>query len=540
MTEEELVRLCKQEDARAKSVLYELYATGLKSICRRYAADEKIAEDWLHDSYIKVYSSIGNFTWKGEGSLSAWMESVVRNYCIQQLRHRIVFVDIDTVADICMMDEPEPMVSNEILLQFLSQLSDKQRIILNMYAIDGMSHKEIGEVLGISDRTSSSELSRARKKLSRIIRRHYYIERIKRFGMLSVCAGAVMLALSPFLTTRESKQAIQGGKVLAKDSGSGIMESAEDGVCSNNAVRNTQSIANKQITRPLCSVNATIPCDTVILVEFPDLETCMSEDSISGDSIQKELLLPDDYAAMLREAMEGDSIVVPVRSESRRANFNGWRFGIDGSTDTYAYNFANVYKNDYYYVQSPNGTFPPKDPNYEGEMLAKRRIPRVGPDIPLIDNSTNHRSQTVGISVQKDFTCKIALETGLTYTFLSSDVHMSYMGSVMWQPQSIQYLGIPLRLKYTYFAYKRWESYIVGGSAMELCTYAHQGEYVSRVHPVQFSLQGGVGLQFNITPHFGFYVEPGIHYYFDNKSGFETLRTETPCMFNLHAGIRLR
>lgn len=86
MEEQELTELCRQGDNRARKELYEQYAGRMLGICLRYAGDRETAQDLLHDGFLKIFGSFDKFTWRGEGSLRAWMERVMVNVALQYLR----------------------------------------------------------------------------------------------------------------------------------------------------------------------------------------------------------------------------------------------------------------------------------------------------------------------------------------------------------------------------------------------------------------------------------------------------------------------
>ena len=86
MTEEELIRRCSRNDRTAQQKLYEKYAPKMYGVCFRYVCHREIAQDLLHDGFLKIFGSFDKFTWRGEGSLRAWMERVMVNVALQYLR----------------------------------------------------------------------------------------------------------------------------------------------------------------------------------------------------------------------------------------------------------------------------------------------------------------------------------------------------------------------------------------------------------------------------------------------------------------------
>ncbi|WP_304957646.1 RNA polymerase sigma factor, partial [uncultured Parabacteroides sp.] len=137
MTETELTDRCKTGDNLARKELYERFAERMLCLCYRYAGDEETAHDLLHDGFLKVYSSISSFTYRGEGSLRAWLSRVFTNVSLEFLRHRDLLRDgmsLDDVSDLPDESEPDASVlSMEILMKFVAELPPGYRTVFNLY-----------------------------------------------------------------------------------------------------------------------------------------------------------------------------------------------------------------------------------------------------------------------------------------------------------------------------------------------------------------------------------------------------------------------
>lgn len=153
-----------------------------------------------------------------------------------------------------------------------------------------------------------------------------------------------------------------------------------------------------------------------------------------------------------------------------------------------------------------------------------------------ITDIKHHQPVSFGLSVRKELPKGFSVETGLTYTLLSSDVKLS--GSSEMKDQKLHYIGIPLRANWNFVDTKLFTVYLAAGGAVEKCVYGHLGDEKQTVNPLQLSVMGAVGAQINATKQLGIYVEPGVAYFFDDGSSVQTIRKETPCNFNLQAGVR--
>ena len=157
-----------------------------------------------------------------------------------------------------------------------------------------------------------------------------------------------------------------------------------------------------------------------------------------------------------------------------------------------------------------------------------------------------------GLSVRYKITPRLSLESGVTYSYLSSKLTAGSKGNRYETDQTLQYIGIPLKVNYSLWGNRYWEVYVSAGGEVEKCVagksetnYVVDGKKVStdhedvKVKPLQCSLNAAAGLQFNILPNLGVYAEPGVGYYFNNGSKVETIYKEKPFNFNLKAGLRL-
>lgn len=164
-------------DSTAVRKLYDIWSGYLFALCTRYIPDRNEAEDILQDSYLKIISSIGSFTWKGSGSLKAWMSRITVNEALQYLRRqkRCSFVEYKDALPDRADDEEEPdmeRIPQSEIQKMIQGLSDGYRTIFNLVVFEGKSHKEIAEMLGITESTSASQFHRARKILANKIKEY--------------------------------------------------------------------------------------------------------------------------------------------------------------------------------------------------------------------------------------------------------------------------------------------------------------------------------------------------------------------------------
>jgi len=158
-----LVNKCKAGDRKAQEMLYKQFAAKMLGVCMRYATDRMEAEDMLQNGFIRVFQKMNDY--RGEGSFEGWVRRIMVHSSIEYYRkhHKMMqAVDMDEV------DEPSvnPMAMANLdakdLIALIQQLAPGYRMVFNLYAIEGYSHKEIGEIMNITEGASKSQLSRAR------------------------------------------------------------------------------------------------------------------------------------------------------------------------------------------------------------------------------------------------------------------------------------------------------------------------------------------------------------------------------------------
>ena len=179
VNEKELIRGCMKGKTTAQESLFSLLSPMLLGICLRYAKDSSEAQDFLQESFIKIFKNLGQFEFKG--SFEGWAKRITINTCLYNLKKNgPILEDLDIVdleVNNSIPDVIEQLSATE-LLHSINQLPDGYRMVFNLYAIEGMSHKEISEQLDIKESTSRSQLVKARKFLKDVITQdhNYYYE----------------------------------------------------------------------------------------------------------------------------------------------------------------------------------------------------------------------------------------------------------------------------------------------------------------------------------------------------------------------------
>jgi RNA polymerase sigma factor (sigma-70 family) len=169
-TIDDLLEGCKAGDRKMQEMLYKQTASKMLAVCMRYAKDRMEAEDVLQMGYVKIFQKVKDY--RGDGSFEGWIRRIMVNTAIESYRKNLRSLSIVPIEDA--YEQPSAgfdfsSLGMQDLMKVIQKLADGYRMVFNMYIIEGYSHKEIAETLGISEGASKSQLSRARAILQQEI-----------------------------------------------------------------------------------------------------------------------------------------------------------------------------------------------------------------------------------------------------------------------------------------------------------------------------------------------------------------------------------
>src|ERR1700693_989809 len=171
MTEEAILQGCLKNEATAQRELYNRYSPKMLAVCYRFAHNREDAEDMLQEGFIKVFSQMHTF--QNQGAFEGWVRRIIVHTCINNLKKNKKFsesVDIIHATTVQVREESVPsIVQAKQVIECIRILPLGYRTVLNLYAIEGYSHKEIGEMLDIEESTSRSQYTRAKQMLEEIL-----------------------------------------------------------------------------------------------------------------------------------------------------------------------------------------------------------------------------------------------------------------------------------------------------------------------------------------------------------------------------------
>ncbi len=166
LKEKELIKACLAGDRKSQQLLFETYAPKMMTLCRRYARHHMEAQDIMQDGFIKMFQNLEKFQF--EGSFEGWLRRIMVNTALKKISKKSFTherIGLDETYEGSYSARIFENLSADDILSLVSELPEGYRIVFNMYAIEGYSHKEIGEKLEIGESTSRSQLVKARRML---------------------------------------------------------------------------------------------------------------------------------------------------------------------------------------------------------------------------------------------------------------------------------------------------------------------------------------------------------------------------------------
>ena len=559
MDKRQLVDGCKRGDPASVEALYRGYYGKLMGICRHYVDSQDVAEDLLHDAFVLILSSIDKL--RNPEKLDVWMGTIVKNLAIDYLKESRHFTH--PAEDIDIEDVPEetlyPVPPYDDLLAIIDRLPEQYGKVFRLSVLEGLSHKEIGARLHIGEKSSSSNLFRARQVLQKELKRYW-------LALLALMA----LIITPLLL---HKEAGQNGPV--------VITPGEDSI---NVVLPVDSLAAPE---------------TPSLIESPQMAAISANDTTltkTDSSIIRERLAPIDIRPISipsvslrasgqkfrirkqeRQAAEFNQPLLAETRTTASKNFLGLLPSISALPSTIAGSSpivmgSGILANASSYILAPDTRVTSWDDfltavqsmegHYNtGDSLAyyksllhiaeRLAVPEAMDPNPVEEKSEYEKPFTLGLSANIGLNDHWSILTGLDYTRLRSTHSIGRDTLYIKNQQTIHYLGVPLGLSYTVWskgnlnlnasAFCKMEIPLAGILNSEHhngVAYTYQNTLRLKA-PVQWSAGAGIGVQYNLTPWMGLYVEPQVRYYFDAGGRVQTIRQVEPVEFAVPFGVRL-
>ena len=545
METERLIERCKQGDANALGELYKAYASKMRGVCLRYVDDHQAVDDVLHDAFLIIFTSFDRL--RDTSKAESWMMTITRNVALKYNEHlrsqQTVTLDAaDAIADV----ESEQSVKGipiEDVMQMVDRLPEGYAKVFRLSVFEGMTHKEIATTLGIEPHSSSSQLARAKKMLRRMMQQYW-------------AAVLLLLIPIPFLLYKK-KETIPTKK---EEPTTPVTAHVPEPHITNVTIDTVESImAHKaDITMPDMPVHIptvqeqtaadtthadTTHTDTIRIPHRIDLPHFDIADNAVRRSGGKD---EDNNTWSVELAFAGN-----VTNQSTIRPFGITEVSKLSATDGEWQPMPVTFKtwSDYASFLSEQ---PDEDDSPMRDVIKNIALNNANqPDGDEIVRKSHHQMPfmwTLAITHQQN--SRFAIESGLSYSRLSSDFEMGTNGNEIHEQQTIHYIGLPLRGIYNVYSRNAWSLYGSLGLTVDLPVHSslRQGYYLNgnltleektTIHaPWQLSVGTGLGLQYHLTPNISLFAELRMQYYIPTGSKIETYYTDHPFTFQMPVGIR--
>ena len=555
-----LIERCKQGDADALGELYKAYAQRMRGVCRRYISDEQTVEDVLHDAFVIIFTSFDRL--RDVRRAEAWMTAITRNVASKCKNHlealSTVSLDETREADLIVTKDEEKNVRGVPLseiFRMIDRLPEGYGRVFRLSVFEGISHKEIATMLGIEPHSSSSQLTRAKKMLRKMMQQYW--------------VAGILLLLTPLtFLLRKGDTAVKEEKtVVAKQ---------ED--------TSKESSKESPTDQPQEPVIVHLPVHRTTFIATDTLQSVIAQavDSVTSDTlsnmIAQEQIIPDTTTTDTTHKMEiphyDIADLFPNKPVIGTSHQNRWSIDLAYVGGMGEQNFNRPYSFTETPTLAPTGE-PPSPVTFENwsdyaAFLADNPDDGTSHTRSVIMNiALNNAGDALGTGTDKivrkshhympiNFSLALkyrlnnsfGLETGVSYSRLKSEFVMGSNGNTINELQTIHYLGIPVKGTYNIYNRRMWSIYGGLGVTMEIPVYSqfNTSYYLNGIleatdkstirAPWQWSVGTGFGLQYNFTPNIGLFAEPSLQYHIPTGTQIETYRTEHPFNFSLPLGIR--
>lgn len=546
-----LIERVKADDADALNTIYEAYVPMMRNVCFSITkADEDTVNDLVQDAFILAYYSLEKLN--DEEKFGEWAAAITKNVSLKYLerKRKVKFMPLSHYLDNMNVESgvsADAMLAEKELIQLIDRLPEGYGKVFRMSVIEGLSHKEIAERLGIEPHSSSSQLARAKAMLRKMINRR----------MLAVISAIiVMIPLCKYLFQRrgtEEKKTVtakvEGTKVKSKKTQDIDTQPSVTPTVSNNYIAKTPTVT----PLPQGGVDLdSMPKNAVLEIRDTAINIAVAippTDSVARDSIQYNIPIFENHMAedvskkhknkwqLLAAGSLGPALV-----QNAYKLFAGIGDDITDSPSTDIPKVISTWEDYYKFLVRKGGQVSPDTAALI--TIAKHNTGKI------VEREQHDKPITLGLALTKSLGKNWSIESGLQYSLLKSNFTMGEGAYYIQRTQKVHYLGLPFRLSYKWLRSKRWSVYSSAGVLLNIPLVGEAKEryvtdttvpYKNRWHFTpswQWSVGAGVGVQYNLSPNWGIYAEPTFNWYIPNGSSIHTIWTEHPFTVTAPFGVR--
>jgi RNA polymerase sigma-70 factor (ECF subfamily) len=480
-------------------------------IIRQYVPDCDMSQDVLHDGFLIILSQIQSL--RNPEQLEYWMATIMKNLSLHSLS-QIQFDDILEEPEDEADDVSTEELSYEELMALVDKLPDGYRTVFRLAVLEGKSHQEIAEMLGISPKSSASQLARAKEKLRVLV-----VEYKRQAGMLAVLA-LFLLPLSLYFISRRqdvepSVEALapkEAWKRKEPKAPNIEPDKTESPLLAASSVKRSRPVAVKTVV-PASPASSEEEEKDEEVQELSTETVAVSQDTVLTTSVKKA-----DAQELLAD--------VPSAPISRKKRVKGWMMNVSTNALSSGMKGGASGHNDILNSQGPSH-------EEEEETGTTRSVNTLETHhlIPL----------TFGVHISKGIAPSWSVETGLQYTLLRSE----YSNKASHYTEKVQahFLSIPVSLQYHFLQGEQMNIYASGGASLDIpvgASWNVEGwnDHAKLHYPMAVGLNVGLGLEYKVSSAASLFVQPSLNYHIMDSSEYPILWQDKAVTFELPVGIR--
>lgn len=560
---EKLIERVKAGDADALKTVYETYSQRMRNVCIRITQeDEDTVSDLVQEAFIRAYYSLGKL--KDSSKFGEWIVAITKNVSLRYLerKQKVQVMPFSSIADEFDVESSlasDSMLEEKELLEIINKLPSGYCKVFKMAVIEGFSHKEIAEKLGIEPHSSSSQLTRAKVMLQAMINK-------RTLALISIILICVPICKYLFWKKDTEEKRLSVANVdNAKEK-----PSANHGTELSNT--KSSSVEKKVLATTTPNVKTKLPKFTVvdsicIKTDFEKDDStnkiviAIEKDTVSFDAVKQvmpkfeEFIAKNDVAPSYKSKWQllamGSVGSALAQTAYKILVGNKGEDSTDGPQPSGPQMFSTWEEYSRYLQQNAHGNMSEAEKALmEIAINNTNNINNIKNGGKIVEHEYHDKPITFGLSMTKTINRKWNVETGLQYSLLKSEFILGEDDYYVQKRQKIHYLGIPLRLSYKWFGANRWTAYTSAGIILNIPLSGKTDEqyvtgtvipYSDSWHftpPFQWTIGTGVGLQYNFTNNWGVYLEPTFSWHIPNGSTTRTIWTEHPFTITVPFGIR--
>ena len=568
---EKLIERVKAGDTDALKTVYEAYSQKMRNACIRITQeDEDTVDDLVQESFIRAYYSLEKL--KDASKFGEWVVVITKNVSLRYLERKrkiqvMPFSEIGDGFDVESSYTSDSKLEEKELFELIDKLPSGYRNVFRMAVIDGFSHKEIAENLGIEPHSSSSQLTRAKGLLRNMINR-------RMLAVISILL--VSIPIYKYLFWKRSTEKEQHPVANINDAAKGkrsvdreiVQPTTQSSVVDKNILAtaspgkmNLQEYAVADSVGILTdSAKNDYEIDSAKNDSAINIVIAIEKDTVSLDTMKQVVPKLEEFIAkQVAPNYESKWQLLAMGSLGSALAQTAYKMLVgnkgeditDGPQPSGPQKFSTWEDYSQYLLQNAHGNMSEAEKALmEIAINNTNNINNIKNGGKIVEHEYHDKPITFGLSMTKTINRNWNMETGLQYSQLKSEFILGEDDYYVQKRQKVQYLGIPLRLSYKWFGANRWTAYTSAGIILNIPLSGKTDEqyvtgtvvpYSDSWHftpPFQWTVGTGVGLQYNFANNWGVYLEPTFSWHIPNGSTTRTIWTEHPFTITVPFGIR--